>query len=236
MPQPTRILLTLLLLGSAGPALAGDDNLMKQLDVDVFETDAGGDAPDWEIPPAGVDVDDEAVDAEPDADLDPAPVDSLDDDPPGDMALIAGPSEDPPEDLRPSKPPPAKAPTGGAVAGPLDTSGKTPLKDNFDARVVSKDIDAVVVELPVLVARSATTWSGGDYWLVAEFSVAGSKVGEARHLVTKAAIADLAPTVAFLKAQVPVVANSGAVEVKVSQLVDGTSAKQLFSRKVDYRL
>jgi hypothetical protein len=258
MATAPRILLTGLLLWAPSAALAIDDSdlddndLMEEVDEDIFSSTTE-EAPleDWELSgePAGDDPADDltAIGDDPDEGFgDPAddlaaiapggdppgdfvglPADPPDDggdfddfgeDPPADMAAIAGPSGGP-----------------GRSSSLLDTDGKQPLSGAFDASVVGSDIDAVVVELPVLIARSASTWGDSDYWLVAEFTVKGKKVGEARHLVTKAGLADLAPTITWIKSQVPVLDAKGAVVVSVSkQTLSGSEA--LFKKTVGYQL
>lgn len=265
MATASRILLTGLLLWAPSAALAIDDSdlddndLMEEVDEDIFSSTTE-EAPfeDWELSgePAGDDPAEDltAIGDDPDegfGDPDEGFGDPADDiaaidpgeDPPGDFAgMAAAPaddgggfdefSEDPPADM---------AAIAGPSGGPgrssalLDTDGKQPLTGAFDATVVGSDVDAVVVELPVLIARSASTWGDSDYWLVAEFTVKGKKVGEARHLVTKAGLADLAPTITWIKSQVPVLDAKGAVVVAVSkQTLSGSES--LFKKTVGYQL
>lgn len=243
----TRFVLSaaLLMLASSPMAHAADEDveLMKQVDTDAFDTE-DDDEEQWEVPDeAKLDADgddpDEGfgpVDEDPDADLGEDPNEGLSEDPDEgfeadpddgfdtDSSLEAGPREAP---ARPAAP---AAPKG------LDTDGKAPLSGSFRATVVMVDVDAVTVELPVLVAQSASAWNDGDYWLVAEFAVAGKKVGEARHLVSSAHLSDLAPSIAWLKAQVPVVEQAGEVEVKVSKMASDDSQSALFSKRVPYTL
>lgn len=243
--------LVAVLFSSAASASTSDEDveLMKRVDTDAFDMEVG-DEEQWEVPDdakldaAGDDPDEGfgPVGEDPDEGLGPvgedpdegfAPVgEGFGDDPPGDFASLG---EDPAEDLGVTSAPSAPAARPAAGKG-LNTDGKAPLAGSFDASIVLTDVDAVTVELPVLVARSAVTWDDSDYWLVAEFTVKGKKVGEARHLVSKAHLSDLAPTVAWLKAQVPVLEQRGDVQVQVSKVGDGGSAKQLFSKTVPYSL
>ena len=230
----TRIAITaaLLTIGLSPVARAADEDveLMKQVDTDAFDTE-DDDEEQWEVP------DEAKLDAEGDdpdegfGPVDEDPDDGLGEDP--DEGFDAEPDfeSDPVEaPARPAAPAPRSAPKG------LDTDGKAPLAGSFGAKVVMVDVDAVTVELPVLVAQTASSWSDGDYWLVAEFAVAGKKVGEARHLVSSAHLSDLAPSIAWLKAQVPVLEQAGEVEVKVSKLATDGSPSALFSKRVSYTL
>ena len=235
----TRIALTaaLLALALSPVALAADEDveLMKQVDTDAFDTE-DDDEEQWDVPDeakldAEGDDPDEGfgpVDEDPDGGLGDDPDEGLDEDP--DEGFDAEPDFEVEAPARPAAPAPRSAPKG------LDTDGKAPLAGSFGAKVVMVDVDAVTVELPVLVAQSASSWSDGDYWLVAEFAVAGKKVGEARHLVSSAHLSDLAPSIAWLKAQVPVLEQAGEVEVKVSKLATDGSPSALFSKRVPYTL
>lgn len=196
-----------------------------------------GDDPDWDAAP------------------DPVPVPAgLDDDPSEQLFDAAGPNdaffdEDPPDDIARSAPsadpldadPPEGA--GGASrpsAGPalglgFSTKGKAVLGDNFPAKVVARDLDAVVIELPVLVASKPADFAA-DYWLITEVLVADRKVAESRHLVTRASVADMGPTVVWSKSHVPVLERAGSIELRVSQeSIDGNAAP-LFTKTVGYEL
>lgn len=196
---------------------------------------AGGDDEDPAEP--GLDGDDEDP-----GDPDEGPGDDED---PDDL----GPDDDegPPDDDLGLDPAPKKGSTAGtpkpaepAKAGKLKVavSDKTaPLADNYPAEVVAADADTVVIELPVLVARKAAEHkTTEDFWLVAEVVVGGRKVGEARHQVTKAGVADLSPTLVWFKVQAPVMEAEGAVELKVSRVGKDGVAKPLFTRAVKYKL
>ena len=196
-----------------------------------------GDDPDWDAAP------------------DPIPVPAgLDEDPAEDIPDAGGPSDeffsdDPPDDF--ARPAPSADPLdadppeggGGAArpgAGPalglgFSTKGKAALGDNFPAKVVARDLDAVVVELPVLVASKPADFSA-DYWLITEVMVADRKVAESRHLVTRASVADMGPTVVWSKSHVPVLERTGSIELRVSQeSIDGNAAP-LFTKTVSYEL
>jgi hypothetical protein len=232
-------LLTLVL---SPAALAADDDgeLMKQVDADAFDTD-DEEEEQWEVPDeAKTDVEgddpDEGfgpVDEDPDAGLGEDPDEGLSEDP--DEGFAPDPDEG--FDADPVEAPARAAPPAGRQAPKgLDTDGKSPLAGSFRATVVMVDVDAVTVELPVLVAQNASSWSDAEYWLVAEYSVQGKKVGEARHLVSAAHLSDLAPSIAWLKAQVPVLEQEGEVEVKVSKMGADGSPSELFSKRVSYTL
>jgi hypothetical protein len=148
------------------------------------------------------------------------------------------PDFDDPE-LAPEKPKPAPAPKPAAPSGParlaLNASGKAPLADNFPGMVVAKDVDAVIVELPVLVAAKGADHKA-DYWVIAEMSVGTVKVGESRTWVSKTGIADLGPTFVWIKAHVPVADNAGEVVIKLSKQAEGGQPTALFSKTVAYSL
>lgn len=148
------------------------------------------------------------------------------------------PDFDDPE-LAPEKPKPAPAAKPAAASGParlaLNISGKAPLTDAFPGQVVAKDVDAVVIELPVLVAARGADHKA-DYWLIAEINVGSVKVGELRSWVSKAGIADLGPTLVWLKAHVPVVDTAGAISLKVSSQPEGGAPKALFTKSIAYSL
>lgn len=160
-----------------------------------------------------------------------ADFDGLDEDPPDDFG--------PPVSRKPAAAPPPAAPA--APVGParltLKTAGKAPLTGAYEAAVVAVDVDAVVVELPVLVAASGGDFAGDAFTVVAEFVQNDKRIGESRHLVSRAAIADLGPTVVWIKQHVPVTDPSGRVEITVSLADDGQEAPAvLFKKTVEYRL
>ena len=66
--------------------------------------------------------------------------------------------------------------------------------------------------------------------------VADRKVAESRHLVTRASVADMGPTVVWSKSHVPVLERAGSIELRVSQeSIDGNAAS-LFTKTVAYEL
>ena len=109
-----------------------------------------------------------------------------------------------------------------------------PLSAVAAAQVVFANADSIVVELPVLVARTPADVDG-DFWLVGEVFVDGQKVAETRQFVSASGLAQLGPTTAFLKLQAPVTAPVGQVEMKVSQ-TPAAGTKPLFTQMVKYRL
>lgn len=127
--------------------------------------------------------------------------------------------------------------TNKATALPYSVVGKTPLADNYEASIVFADRDAVVLELPVLLARNPGDYEGRTYWLCAEVYADGMKVAESRQQVNKAAIAQAGPTIAFVKMLVPVPDATGTLEVKVgTATASGGTSTPLFSRQVGYQL
>lgn len=134
--------------------------------------------------------------------------------------------------------PQAAAPTAPAGPGPLpyDVLGKAPLGDNYALEVVHVDRDAVVVELPVLVAYTRGAVPEG-FQIVAELSVDGTRAATSRHLVTPDGVALASPTFAFLKLQAPVTNPTGEVQITVSKAdLDGGNPTELFTRAAPYAL
>ena len=120
---------------------------------------------------------------------------------------------------------------------PFSLAGKAPLADNYNAQVVFAERDAVVVELPVLVARSPADFQGGDFWVIGEALFNGVVLAHSRQQVTAESLAQAGPTLAFIKLLVPVTATSGELELRVSQLESGSSSPSpLFSKSVRYQI
>lgn len=114
----------------------------------------------------------------------------------------------------------------------LDTTGKTSLADNYPVQIVYTAAGAVVAELPVLVASSASEVDA-PFTLIAIVNVDGVKVAEIRHLITPASVSASGPTFAFLKAFAPTGAVEGTVEFVVSRQ-DGTEPVVLYRRSTQY--
>lgn len=161
--------------------------------------------------------------------LDDLPEDHLDDDPLPDFDIL----EDPVEDFNPPQRP--HEPQGpGQIS--LDVAGKTPLADNYPLSVVAVDRDAVVVELPVLVARSRIEVEAGML-LYAEAWVGDQRITEVRQSIESPAAAEFGPTFTWFKILVPVVEHQGEVRVSLSKAaLDGTGRAELFSRVTPYVL
>ena len=216
--------------------------------------DEADEDPGWDEPVDPDIIDDPPDDfGDPDDDFGEDPEDGFDSDlaGPSGEATVSPPSdfdgfgEDPPDDFvlpAPRKPAAAAPPAAPAApAGParltLQTAGKAPLSGAYDAAVVAVDVDAVVVELPVLIAASGSDFAGAPFTVVASFLQDGKTIGESRHLVSRASIADLGPTVVWVKQHVPVTDPSGRVEISVSRIdAAAEPATVLFKKTVDYRL
>ncbi len=160
------------------------------------------------------------------------------------------PEEGYPEDLDPSLPDfedPDGVPLGdfdrprrGNTRGPgpitIDVAGKQPLADNYPIEVVAVDRDAVVVELPVLLARSRVEVEAG-FLVYAEVYVGKDRVTEVRQVVERSSVAEFGPSFAFLKLLAPVVERQGQIKVKVFKAdLDGGNRAELFSRVTPYAL
>ena len=230
---------TLLLMLTLAPntALADDltaftDDLDEELDWDDDGTrpDSDASAPDAD-PTWDVDEDDIPLelDSDPEWDGGTQPESAgptLDEDPewdidsPEDAGLG---EEDPPANLKSTRP---VRPT--AV-------GRTPLADNYPLEVISSDMESVIIELPVLISQRRTELSG-DFWLIGEIYLDGSKVGESRTLITPAGAAEDSPSFVWIKALAPIVESAGVVEVRLSRQEVGGASHALFIRTADYHL
>lgn len=125
-------------------------------------------------------------------------------------------------------------------AGPgpitLDVAGRDPLADNYPLQVVAVDRDAVVVELPVLLARSRVGTDEG-FALIAEVMVDNQVVSRVVQTVESSSLAEFGPSFAFLKIMAPVLESEGQVSLKLSRAkVDGTEPTELFTRSTPYSL
>jgi hypothetical protein len=107
--------------------------------------------------------------------------------------------------------------------------------ENAGATLSAVSHGAVLVELPILAARSRADFGGKPYWLVAEVFVQGEKVSEWRQEVTAASLAIEGPTFFFLKTQVAVPARQGVVELRLSKEEDGVRTA-LLARKLPFDL
>jgi hypothetical protein len=123
------------------------------------------------------------------------------------------------------------------IPGPvaLEVAGKTPLANNYPASIVAVDRDAVVLELPVLVARSRE--GAEPFVLIGSVFVGATKVGEVRQSFDAASLAEFGPTFAFLKLAAPVASPTGELKVVVAKAkADGTGAVELFTQTTAYHL
>lgn len=129
----------------------------------------------------------------------------------------------------------AQVGTNRATKLPYDMVGKTALADNYPAEVVFVDRDAVVIELPVLLARTGAEYDGRGYWIVAEVYADGMKITETRQQVSRPAVATQGPTMAFIKVLTPVPAATGTLEIRVGKATAvGGAATPLFKQTVSY--
>ncbi|MDP2305792.1 MAG: hypothetical protein Q8P18_07170 [Pseudomonadota bacterium] len=130
-----------------------------------------------------------------------------------------------------------RATVGSNTKMPLDVVGKDVLGDNWAPQVVVADKDAVVIEMPVLYARSRAEFDGVAYWLVAEVLADGKKVAQSRVEITRDAIADKGPSVQFFRMFTPVPAAAGVIVINVSKATSASAKPTLlFTRSVNYKL
>lgn len=120
---------------------------------------------------------------------------------------------------------------------PVETNGATVLGDNWGPTVAFTAETAVVIDMPVLYAKSKAEFDGVAYWLVAEAYADGKKVAEARVNVTRDSIAETGASVQFFRVYVPVAAKTGMIEMKVGKASAGAAkADPLFTRSVKYTI
>ncbi len=138
-------------------------------------------------------------------------------------------------------------------AGPEDTDGvddspwdqtrrsdeevaqMAPLGDHFQVRILAHEPDALLIELPILVAKSPSSFQGPNYWLVVEIFVGGKKVGDHRLMVSRQTLATMGPTHAWVKALVPTPKPQGELTIRVLRLDAGSSEiRPVFQRKLTY--
>lgn len=229
--------LLLLAFAFAAPAFAGgyddeeafafdDEEDLSGLDLDRGDVKAGDKKKAKEAPPP-VDL---AEEDEPLEDFDFG-----DEDEP-DLGDFEG-EDEPLEDFdRPA----AKTATlsTSKLPGPIthDVAGKEPLADNYALTVVAVDRDAVVVELPVLIARSRVGVEKG-FLVIGEVYVGTTKVAEVRQTVEPASLAEFGPSFAYLKVLAPVVEKQGEIKLVVKKAnADGSGATELFTRVTPYTL
>ena len=125
-----------------------------------------------------------------------------------------------------------------ALIGPisLDVVGKNPLADNYPLAITAIDRDAVVVELPVLVATSRVAVESG-FQIVGEVFSGDIKVAEVRQVVEKASLAEFGPSFVFLKVLAPVIERTGDIKIIVKKTdASGSNATTLFQRTTPYAL
>lgn len=129
----------------------------------------------------------------------------------------------------------APATTGpGPVA--LDVAGKQPLADNYPLTVVNIDRDAVVVELPILLARSRVAIDK-PFSIIVEVSADDTRVSRAVQVIDPESLAEFGPTFAFMKIMAPVIDKDGRITVTVSRAnADGSQPVELFTRSTPYSL
>ncbi len=215
--SPVLATLTLLTLSLPHAALAGRQ-ADKGMDLDAV-------ALDWDLEDEPVeDFDVPELDDEPFEDLE-----TLDD-----LAFA-----DDLELLDDDEPAEAELEPAGYLPDPLrlDVAGKQALDDNYRASIVAVQGDAVVVELPVLLARSRAGFEGDAYWLRADVRVEGEVVASVAQWVGQASLAEFGPSFAFFEIMVPVNEDFGSLQLQVSRSGSaGDAGAPLFTQRVAYEL
>ena len=206
----------------------GDGDTKRNAVIDLGDED-----PDWDMDSPSSDLPEEGID-DPDWDMDSPPdelpeIDSEDpsedfDEPEDDLMM---PEEEQSVDIR------GRKEDRGIM---LETEGKRPLAGNYPLQILSKDLDAIVVELPILVAQARSDFQA-DFWITAEVRVNGNQIGESRQLVNAASLSDLAASFAWIKMFVPVAEAQGTVEFVVKRLdAESEESETLFSVSSAYQL
>jgi hypothetical protein len=133
---------------------------------------------------------------------------------------------------------PPEATTAAPASGlPADAAAGTVLGDNWNPKIAFTTADAVVIDIPVLYAKSRAEFDATAAWLVAEAYTDGKKVAESRVQITKDSVADKSPSVQFFRLFAPVPAKGGVVEIKISKSGSaGAKPELLFTRSVSYKL
>ncbi len=183
---------------------------------DAASTESLGEDPDW-------DIDEPLLDEPPIRSTTPA----LDEDPDWD---IDGPDDL--DDLRPAQSEDPPAPRAGL--GP-PVGDRAPLADNYPLQIVGTDMGAVVVELPVLIAKQSSDING-SYWLIANIKVDGQPVGESRQHISPTSASALGPSFVWFKSMVPAVETPGTIEIAVSIQPEGNDPVTLFTRSTELGL
>jgi hypothetical protein len=93
----------------------------------------------------------------------------------------------------------------------------------------------VVIELAVLTSQRRTDLSG-EFWLIGEVYLDGSKVSESRSLITPAGATEDSPSFVWIKAQAPAAESTGTVEIKMSRQEVGGTSSPLFTTRTDFKL
>ncbi|MBN2798702.1 MAG: hypothetical protein JXX28_06085 [Deltaproteobacteria bacterium] len=229
----SRLLLLLSGLLLAAPALAGPLDLGDERSDSEDETDLG-DAPDLSRGAT-------KAKAKAEAEGGTSVLDAFDfEEPVEEFEMFEGlPEDDLPDVSDPLESfdltGPQRAPAG-PVPLTLEVAGKTPFADNYPLTVVAVDRDAVVVEIPVMVARSRVEVAEG-FAVKAVFYIGETAITQVEQRVEAQAAAEFGPTFVFLKAMVPVVERQGEVRVEVSKApLSGAPPAPLFSQKASYSL
>ncbi len=119
-----------------------------------------------------------------------------------------------------------------------DGKGKdrlAPLGDHFQVRILGHEPDALLIELPILVAKSPSSFEGSSYWLVVEIFAGQKKVGDHRVMVSRETLATMGPTHVWVKAMVPTPKPQGELTIRVLRIDPGaTEVRPIFERKLKY--
>jgi len=110
-----------------------------------------------------------------------------------------------------------------------------PLGAHFPVRILGHEPDALLLEIPMLVAQKPGDFKGEGYWLIVEFFMGKKKVGDHRIMVNKHSLAMMGPTHAWVKAMIPTSKPQGEITIRVLRMERASSQVQpMFERKVKF--
>lgn len=93
-----------------------------------------------------------------------------------------------------------------------------PLGAHFPVKILGHEPDALLIEVPMLIAESPQAFTQKDYWLIVEFFLGKKKVGDHRIMVSKHTLATMGPTHAWVKTMIPTPQPQGEITIRVLRM------------------
>jgi len=110
-----------------------------------------------------------------------------------------------------------------------------PLGAHFPIRILGHEPDALLIEIPMLVAESREDLDGEGYWLIVEFFLEGKKVGDHRIMVEENTLATMGPTHAWVKTMIPTPSPQGEITIRVLRMDRASSeVRPMFERTLKF--